>query len=140
MHVELVPNLIASAMAPVFLLAGIGGFLNVIATRLARAVDRWRALSMIKDDDDLLAERDGLRRRIVVANLATSLCVGSGLSVCVVIILIYLNPLTESDFGQAAGWAFVIALVLLAGGLIAFLAEIRLALKTPLGRLPPVHK
>ena len=32
------------AIAPVFLLAGIGAFLNVIAGRLARVVDRARHL------------------------------------------------------------------------------------------------
>ena len=135
-NTELIPNMIASAMAPVFLLAGIGGFLNVLAARLARAVDRWRALSSVEEDANLLAERDGLGKRIVVANLAISLCVASGLAVCVVIVLIYLNPLTETDFGRVAGWAFVIAIVLLAGGLTAFLAEIRLALKTGLGPIP----
>jgi hypothetical protein len=39
-----VAHTIQLAVAPVFLLAGIGGILNVIATRLARVVDRVRAL------------------------------------------------------------------------------------------------
>jgi hypothetical protein len=35
-----VGSIIQSAVAPVFLLAGIAGFLNVCALRLARIVDR----------------------------------------------------------------------------------------------------
>ncbi|MDP8994057.1 MAG: DUF2721 domain-containing protein, partial [Pseudomonadota bacterium] len=42
--VTAVANLIQLAIAPVFLLAGVGAILNVLAQRLARVVDRARAL------------------------------------------------------------------------------------------------
>ncbi|HEX8580161.1 MAG TPA: DUF2721 domain-containing protein, partial [Allosphingosinicella sp.] len=42
--VSTIGHLIQLAIAPVFLLAGIGAILNVLAQRLARVVDRARAL------------------------------------------------------------------------------------------------
>ncbi|MDP8913815.1 MAG: DUF2721 domain-containing protein, partial [Pseudomonadota bacterium] len=42
--ISTVAHTIQLAVAPVFLLAGIAGILNVVATRLARVVDRVRKL------------------------------------------------------------------------------------------------
>ncbi len=42
--VSTIAHLIQLAIAPVFLLAGIGAILNVLAQRLARVVDRARTL------------------------------------------------------------------------------------------------
>ncbi len=44
LHVSTIAHLIQLAIAPVFLLAGIAGLLNVLASRLARVVDRGRSL------------------------------------------------------------------------------------------------
>ena len=41
-----IAHLISLAIAPVFLLAGIGSILNVLAARLARVVDRARRLEI----------------------------------------------------------------------------------------------
>ena len=41
-QVGFVADIIRTAVAPVFLLAGIGAFLNVCALRMARIVDRAR--------------------------------------------------------------------------------------------------
>ena len=61
--VTTVAQVIQLAVAPVFLLAGIGAFLNVCAMRLARIVDRARRI-----EPDLLASRgrdhDRLQRDI----------------------------------------------------------------------------
>lgn len=133
----LMPAMIAHAMAPVFLIAGIAGFLNVISTRLGRAVDRLRAIdahtrSHPGDDSDILAEeRIALRLRIARAYVATGACVASALCICVVVILIFLNPLTRTDLSTEAGWCFVVAMVLLGIGLIAFISEMRIAVRAP---------
>ena len=42
--VSTIAHLIQLAIAPVFLLAGIAGILNVLAQRLSRVVDRGRGL------------------------------------------------------------------------------------------------
>ena len=44
-EIETVAQVIQLAVAPVFLLAGIAGLLNVLSVRLGRAVDRVRVLA-----------------------------------------------------------------------------------------------
>ena len=43
-HVSSVAHVIQLAVAPVFLLAGVGALLGVLTNRLARVVDRFHAL------------------------------------------------------------------------------------------------
>jgi hypothetical protein len=122
------------AVAPVFLLAGIGGILSVLATRLARAVDRSRELarlhpsSMGVEHDRHVEELRVLDRRISLANLANTLCAISALTVCLVIILLFVSQLARLDLSNVIALLFVIAMLLLSGGIIAFLAEIRVAI------------
>ena len=42
--VDVVSEIVRNAVAPVFLLSGIGAFLNVCASRLSRIVDRSREI------------------------------------------------------------------------------------------------
>ena len=56
-----IAHVIQIAIAPVFLLAGIGAFLNVMTNRLGRVVDRWRSLEAeLSGCDD--ARRQSSRR------------------------------------------------------------------------------
>jgi NADH:ubiquinone oxidoreductase subunit 3 (subunit A) len=132
-----VPELIANAMAPVFLIAGIGSILNVIMARLARAVDRLRAIDLyLRDHPEVLderieAERTIIDRRISAANLSITCCVASILCVCGVVIMAFLNPLASIDFEDAEGILFIIAMLFLATGTIAFLHEVLLASRAP---------
>lgn len=132
-----VPELIASAMAPVFLIAGIGSILNVIMARLARAVDRLRAIDLhLKDHPEALdeiveLERSIINRRISAANFSITCCVASILCVCGVVIMAFLNPLAEIDFEDAEGILFIIAMLFLATGTVAFLHEVLLASRAP---------
>ena len=127
---------IQTAVAPVFLLAGIAGILNVIATRLGRVVDRSRLVESLHAGSlgDEHARHVGelriLDRRIKLANRATSLCVSSALTVCVVIILLFVSQLARLQVGDAIALLFVISMLLLAAGLITFLAEIQVAVRT----------
>jgi hypothetical protein len=129
-----IASTIDAAIAPVFLLAGIGGILNVIAMRFSRAVDRTRALEAILGDagsaerNRKVAELRLLNRRITHANRATTLCVASALAVCLVVILLFVSPLLRLDLGTAVALLFVLSMALLAGGLYEFLAEIRVAI------------
>jgi hypothetical protein len=43
-HVPEIAQVIQLSVAPVFLLAGLGAIINAMSTRLARAIDRARAL------------------------------------------------------------------------------------------------
>nr|MBA3729393.1 DUF2721 domain-containing protein [Sphingomonas sp.] len=76
-----VAQIIQLAVAPVFLLAGVGAFLNVCAGRLARIVDRARGLepripaSRGPEHDRLIAELRVLDRRMGLVSQAIFLSV-----------------------------------------------------------------
>lgn len=134
--VSTIAHLIQLAIAPVFLLAGIGAILNVLATRLARIVDRVRGHEANFDDYDL-AERQraraelvrlGLRMRLV--NASITLCTASALFVCLVVALLFVADLGEFRFGRPVAVLFIIAMALLIGALILFLLEIRAAARS----------
>jgi Protein of unknown function (DUF2721) len=124
---------IQSAVAPVFLFAGIGGILNIIGSRLSRSVDRTRALEALhgqsggREYRNYAAELKLLERRIRYSNWATTLCVASALAVCLVVVLLFVSQLLSLNFGDAIALIFVLSMLLLAGGLISFLTEIQIA-------------
>ncbi len=76
--VSAIAHQIQLAVAPVFLLAGIGGFINVMAHRLARVVDRSRQLEIEaaiagESEPRHQAELKLLAKRMGVANLVDRL-------------------------------------------------------------------
>lgn len=124
------------AVAPVFMLAGIGAFLNVCAGRLARVIDRARAVekgvlaTRGKEHDRLVAEIRMLDRRMTVVNSAIFLSVASGCTICVVVILLFAAELFKGHLGNTIALAFIMAMVLQAAAFATFIQEIRLASRT----------
>ena len=133
--VNAIAHQIQLAIAPVFLLAGIGSILNVLAGRLARVVDRARDLERdyASFDDETraaaTAELHILDRRMTVVNLSLSTCTAAALFVCVLVALLFLADLADIPIGRPIAWLFVLAMVLLILGLILFLWEVRLAMQ-----------
>jgi hypothetical protein len=133
--VSAIAHQIQLAVAPVFLLAGIGSFLNVMAGRLSRTVDRARDLERAfasLDAEPLrlaTAELYILDRRMTLANLAISACTGAAFFVCVLVAMLFVTNLADVGFGRPIAWLFVIAMVLLILGLLLFLMEVRLAMR-----------
>ena len=131
--VSAIAHTIQLAVAPVFLLAGIGSLLNVLTARLARVVDRARvieaALPGVGDDPRArhVTELAVLDRRMVLAHRAISLCTASALFVCVLVALLFVADLVELAYARIIAVLFVLAMALLVGGLLCFLAEIRVA-------------
>lgn len=131
-----IAQLIQLAIAPVFLLAGIGALLNVVAQRLARVVDRARALERefhSYDEDErgrAAAELCLLDRRMKVANWAISACTASALFTCLLVAILFVADLSEFAFGQAIAMLFIATMLLLIAGLVLFLYEIRLAMRS----------
>jgi MFS family permease len=134
--VSAIAHLISLAIAPVFLLAGIGSILNVLAGRLARSVDRWRRLEdqYAGLEGEALAEAMRelhiLDRRMTVINLAIGCCTGSALFICLVVAILFVADLADFPFGRAIAWLFIAAMLLLVSGLILFLYEVRLAMRS----------
>ena len=68
-----------------------------------------------------------LHHRIHLINLAISLCTFSALLVASVIASLFLGALLHFHYVPTVALAFVAAMLLLIGGLISFLREVRLA-------------
>lgn len=134
--VSTIAHLIQLSIAPVFLLAGIGAILNVVAQRLSRVVDRARQLEREftsydeKERARAAAELCLLDRRTTVANLAISACTASALFVCLLVALLFVADLADFGFGTLVALLFVTTMVLLVIGLLLFLYEIRLAMRS----------
>jgi hypothetical protein len=130
---DAIASTIQSAVAPVFLFAGLGGFLNVVGMRLSRSVDRARVLEDMHSSSTgvehhkFVIERALLERRIKHSNRATTFCVASALAVCLVVILLFVSQILVINLGNAIALFFVISMLLLGGGLIEFLTEIQIA-------------
>jgi hypothetical protein len=126
---------IQSAIAPVFLLAGIGAILNVLAGRLARIVDRARTLEKLHpsstgpEHDRHVWELRLLDRRITVINASLALCVTSAVAICLVVALLFVGALTDLSIGRIVAFAFILSMGVLTIGLILFLIEVQMSLK-----------
>jgi hypothetical protein len=121
------------AIAPVFLLAGIGSILNVLSTRLARVVDRVRTLEALDDDagpdeyERHAGELAALHRRISLASDAIFLCVASAIIVCGVVAVLFVARLIGFPLGDVIALMFITAMALLVLGLVLFSIEVRVA-------------
>lgn len=135
-RVSSLPNLahtIQLALAPVFLLTGIAGLLNMMVGRLARIVDRARKIEENFTPSDhpshgrQVAELRLIDRRITLVNNAVFLCTASAMVVCVLVAVLFIARLAGLGFARTMAVIFVIAMLLLIAGLALFLVEIRIA-------------
>lgn len=133
--VSAIAHQIQLAVAPVFLLAGIGSILNVLAGRLARVVERARQLErdFASFDEEMraaaTAELRILDLRMSVVNLSLSACTAGALFVCVTVALMFTANLADFAFGKIVAGLFVLTMLLLIFGLVLFLWEVRLAVR-----------
>ena len=129
-------HLISLAIGPVFLLAGIGSILNVMAHRLGRVVDRARQLERDYQDlaegtrERITAELRVLDRRMVVVQSAVGCCTAAALFVCLVVAILFVSALADFAYGDAIAVLFIVAMALLCAGLILFLWEVNLAMRS----------
>ena len=127
-----VAQIIQLAVAPVFLLAGIGAFLNVCAGRLARIVDRARGLeprilaSRGDEHDRLLSELRVLDRRMGLVSQAIFLCVLAALLICAVVVLLFAGSLIGAQLGTSIALLFIASMVSIGVGFAVFLFETRI--------------
>lgn len=135
-QVSQVAQTIQLALAPVFLLAGIGAFLNVCVSRLARIIDRARAVEVLvlttrgTEHDRMVSEIRVLDQRMSVVNAAIFLSVASACAVCLVVILLFAGNLFDAHLGTPIAILFSLAMLLQAGAFATFIQEIRLASRT----------
>jgi hypothetical protein len=128
-NVPVVAHVIQQAVAPVFLLTGVGAILSVLINRLARVVDRYRKLTDATKDEQAAhkTEIDTLSRRARLIHWAISLCTICALFICIVIAALFVGSETGLDPTGAISLLFIAAMVALISGLLCFLREIALA-------------
>lgn len=135
-EVGAIAHIIQLAVAPVFLLAGIGGFLNVLAARLARVVDRARKLEadVPLADEEMraleLSELAILDRRMAMCHWAIGLCTAAALLICLVVMILFVADLVAINFALPVSLLFIAAMLSLTLGLLLFLAEVTVATRS----------
>jgi membrane protein YqaA with SNARE-associated domain len=123
---------IRDAVAPVFLITGIGSLMGVMTNRLGRAVDRFRPLKDMSKESmspPLTVEMDTIASRIRWMRRSITLCTLSAVSVCLSIAVMFISEAFVMPLTQAVASLFIAAMVALTLGLLCFLREVVLATK-----------
>src|SRR4051794_34290321 len=122
LSVSTVAEIVRLAVAPVFLLSGIGAFLNVCASRLSRIVDRSREIeprllgSRGAEHDRWIGELQILDRRMSLVSWAIFLSVLSAVLTCLLVALLFAASLTDTHFGTAIALLFIVAMLSIGAG------------------------
>jgi hypothetical protein len=128
-----VAHVIQLAVAPVFLLTGIGAILSVLVNRLGRVVDRFRALENLLPVAPEPArafaksEMAVLEYRARMVHWAIGFCTSSALLVCIVIATLFVGSVAGVQTPILIATLFIAAMLALVVGLLCFLREIALA-------------
>jgi hypothetical protein len=132
-----IAHLIQVALTPIFLISAIGVTLNVLTSRLARIVDRARAMEDIlrrpdhtHDGRDLHGALDVLARRARHINAAITLITVSALFIALVVVMLFVNAFLRWDLSVFIASMFILSMLSLAAALTAFLIEVRIATNT----------
>jgi hypothetical protein len=121
------------ALAPVFLLTGIGSILNMLTGRLSRVVDRARKIEEEftprghPRHADQVRELRLLDRRISIVNNAIFLTTASAVLLCSLVAGIFIARLIGVGFARTLSLLFAVSLLLLIASLTLFLIEVRIA-------------
>jgi hypothetical protein len=132
-HIAGIGQAIQLAVAPVFLLTGVGATLNVLATRIGRIIDRARIMEdqLSKATAELAAklhERLGvLSKRAKLVNRAIVFTVLSGILIAMVVAALFVSAVLRIDLALPIAISFVLALLSLATALVYFLREVFIA-------------
>lgn len=146
MELETISEAIKLATAPVFLLTGVGGILNVLGNRLARVIDRARRIqSLIEDAVDhhqaLSAARlaryqlelVSLEKRKNIINIATAFLVVSAVLIALTVIELFFSASIEPGKLHLSLWVavtFVSSFISLVSACIMYFVEILYASNT----------
>jgi uncharacterized membrane protein YkgB len=136
MQADEISHIIQLAIAPVFLLTGVGTNMLVLTNRLARIIDRSRDLeSQLESQQAMSAEkvqlyRDELNilfRRAKKINRAILLSTSCALLICVVVAGLFIADALNLRLASVIAGMFVLAMIALTGSFIYLLREIWLA-------------
>jgi hypothetical protein len=132
-----VAHLIQVALTPIFLISAIGVTLNVLTSRLARIVDRARAMEneLCRPDyqageRDLHAALGVLARRAHYINVAITLITLSALFIALVVVMLFVNAFAHWELSAFIAIMFILSMLSFAAALTSFLIEVRIATTT----------
>lgn len=128
-------RIIELAIAPAFLLTGVGANLTVLTNRLARIIDRSRILedrinAATSDQPDSIAELSTLYQRAYLINRAITLSTSSALLVCLVIATLFMGGALNVSLSTTIAVMFILCMVTLVCSFIYLLREIFVATST----------
>ena len=109
-----VSHVIQLAVAPVFLLSGIGAILAVLINRLGRIIDRYRVLEHGSAGTDAGEETVAqiemaiLSRRARLIHWAISLCTIGALCICIVVATLFIGSMLHVGVSQLIALMFVL--------------------------------
>ncbi|MFZ6735736.1 DUF2721 domain-containing protein [Undibacterium sp. Ji42W] len=133
-----VSHIIQLAIAPVFLLTGVGTTLSVLTSRLARIIDRSRVVEDLLHGENsspvsppgVEEELHELYERSHLINRAITLSTSCGLFICLVIASLFMGDATSLNLDKLIATLFVAGVFSLIGSFIYFMREIFVATKT----------
>lgn len=131
-----IAHVIQLAVAPVFLLTGIGSILGVMTNRLSRVIDRARILESHLDDASagqapgIRDELKTLHTRARFVGHAITLCTTTALLVCTVIAILFASAFLPIDVTVPVALLFIAAMGTFFTGLVMFLREVSLATRS----------
>jgi hypothetical protein len=129
-----IAHAIELAVAPVFLLSGIGVFLGVLTNRLARIVDRARKVEESLRQAAAAAAEESRRqlevasRRARLVNVSITLSTIAALLVALVVALLFASTFVPINLAGPVAVLFVLAMGALVGAFLSFLLEVRVAI------------
>jgi hypothetical protein len=127
----MIAQTIQLALAPVFMLVAIGNIMNILSHRLGRIVDRSRLLQERHSEtsgmehDMVVREIRLVDRRIHLIGKAMLALVLSGISVGVVVVLLFAEEFADLRLQPVIAGAFLVAIGLIMWALLLFLRETR---------------
>ena len=127
----MIAQTIQLALAPVFMLVAIGNIMNILSHRLGRIVDRSRLLQERHaqtsgiEHDVVVREIRLVDRRIDLIGRAMLLLVLAGISVGLVVVLLFVEEFANIAMRPVVAGAFLVAIGLIIWALLLFLRETR---------------
>lgn len=132
-QITAIGDVVRLAVAPVFLLNGVGVVLTMLTSRLARVVDRARALERGETDTadvdlhELHHNLLTLAERARLLGNAIALCTVCALLVSMVVVSLFLGALLNLNLSLVIAILFIVAMLSIIVGLLLFLREVFVA-------------
>jgi hypothetical protein len=133
MALDSISHSIQLAVAPVFMLTAVAALIGSLATRLARIIDRGRALEDLLDSPPVAHEAQvfdelrRLRKRARVVNTSMTLLTLSATLIGATVMALFLSDTLTSRTNQLVPWTFLAGVLFFVFALLFFLMETLMA-------------